>query len=108
MGRQAVGRPGPAGRFTAALVGDPDLGIADAGFVVLLALLGGAFGRLFTGGIMLTIVKLLPSYWLVQAGQSASRGGGDWPLEGWIVLALWVVALVPLAVLAYRRDTSRV
>ncbi len=53
-------------------------------------------------------MKLLPSYWLVQAGQSASRGGGDWPLEGWIVLALWVVALVPLAVLAYRRDTSRV
>ena len=55
----------------------------------------------------LTIVKLLPSYWLVQAGKSAS-GGGDWPAEGWIVVAIWIVALVPLAVLVYRRDTSRV
>ena len=80
---------------------------AVGGIVVLFALLGGAFGRLFTGGVGLTIVKLLPSYWLVQAGKSAS-GGGDWPAEGWIVLAIWIVALVPLAVLAYRRDTSRV
>ena len=80
---------------------------AVGGIVVLFALLGGAFGRLFTGGVGLTIVKLLPSYWLVQAGKSAS-GGGDWPAEGWIVVAIWIVALVPLAVLAYRRDTSRV
>ena len=49
---------------------------AVAGPVVLFALLGGAFGLLFTGGVGLTIVKLLPSYWLVQAGKSAS-GGGD-------------------------------
>ena len=80
---------------------------AVGGSVVIFALLGGAFGRLFSGGVGLTIVKLLPSYWLVQAGKSAS-GGGDWPLEGWIVLAVWVVALVPLATLVYRRDTSRV
>ena len=80
---------------------------AVGGIVVLFALLGGAFGRLFTGGVGLTIVKLLPSYWLVQAGKSAS-GGGDWPAEGWIVVAIWIVALVPLAVLVYRRDTSRV
>lgn len=83
-------------------------GFAVAGSVLLFALLGGAFGRLFTSGAGLTIVKLLPSYWLVQAGASASAGGGDWPPEGWIVLAVWVAALVPLAVLAYRRDTSRV
>ena len=81
---------------------------AVGGIVVLLALLGGAFGRLFSSGVGLTIVKLLPSYWLVQAGESAGRGGGDWPPEGWIVLAVWVVVLVPLAVLVYRRDTSRV
>ena len=80
---------------------------AVGGIVVLFALLGGAFGLLFTSGVGLTIVKLLPSYWLVQAGKSAS-GGGDWPVEGWIVLAVWIVALVPLAVLVYRRDTSRV
>jgi ABC-2 type transport system permease protein len=80
---------------------------AMAGSVLLFALLGGAFGRLFTGGAGLAIVKLLPSYWLVQAGASASTGGGDWPAEGWIVLAVWTAALVPLAVLVYRRDTSR-
>jgi ABC-2 type transport system permease protein len=80
---------------------------AVAGPVVFLALLGGAFGRLFTGGMGLTIVKLLPSYWLVQAGKSASAGG-DWPAEGWVVVAVWMVVLVPLAVLVYRRDTSRV
>lgn len=82
-------------------------GLAVGGLVVMFALLGGAFGRLFTSGAGLTIVKLLPSYWLVQAGASASTGGGDWPAEGWIVLAVWVAALVPLTVLAYRRDTSR-
>ena len=80
---------------------------AVAGPVVVFALLGGAFGRLFTGGVGLTIVKLLPSYWLVQAGKSAS-GGGDWPAEGWVVVAVWTIVLVPLAVLAYRRATSRV
>jgi len=80
---------------------------AVAGPVVLFALLGGAFGRLFTGGVGLTIVKLLPSYWLVQAGKSAS-GGGDWPAEGWAVVVGWTIVLVPLAVLVYRRDTSRV
>jgi ABC-2 type transport system permease protein len=80
---------------------------AVAGPVVVFALLGGAFGRLFTSGVGLTIVKLLPSYWLVQAGKSAS-GGGDWPAEGWVVVAVWTIVLVPLAVLAYRRATSRV
>ncbi|HTS74280.1 MAG TPA: ABC transporter permease [Gaiellaceae bacterium] len=76
-----------------------------AGFVVILALFGGAFGRLFNGGVMLTIVKLLPSYWLVQASKTVT-GSGDWPAEGWIVIACWTAALVPLAVLAYRHDTG--
>jgi hypothetical protein len=38
---------------------------------VLFALFGGAFGSFFNSGAMLTIVKLLPSYWLVQAGKAA-------------------------------------
>jgi ABC-2 type transport system permease protein len=78
---------------------------ALGGFVVVLALLGGVFGRLFSGGLMLTIVKLLPSYWLVQAGKTV-LGSGSWPLEGWIVVALWTLCLTPLAVLASRRDTT--
>jgi ABC-2 type transport system permease protein len=80
---------------------------AMGGFVVLLALLGGAFGQLFPSGVMLTIVKLLPSYWLVHAGSSVV-GSGSWPAEGWIVVAVWALCLTPLAVLAYRHDTGEV
>jgi ABC-2 type transport system permease protein len=76
------------------------------GIVVLFALLGGVFGRIFNGGTMLTIVKLLPSYWLVQAGKAA-QGGGNWPLEGWLVVAVWAIALIPFGVLAFRRSASR-
>jgi ABC-2 type transport system permease protein len=78
---------------------------ALAGFVVILALLGGAFGQLFKKGVMLTIVKLLPSYWIVQAGGTVA-GSGNWPAEGWIVVAVWVLCLMPLAALAYQRDTA--
>ena len=80
---------------------------AMGGFVVLLALLGGAFGQLFKAGVMLTVVKLLPSYWLVQAGKTVV-GSGNWPAEGWIVVAAWVLCLTPLAAIAYRRDTAPV
>jgi ABC-2 type transport system permease protein len=80
---------------------------AMGGFVVLLALLGGAFGQLFPSGVMLTIVKLLPSYWLVHAGR-AVVGSGNWPAEGWIVVAVWALCLTPLAAIAYRHDTGKV
>ena len=79
---------------------------AAGGLVVLLALFGGVFGRLFTSGVMFTVVKLLPSYWLVQAGKTAS-GTGSWPVEGWVVVAAWTVLLTPLAALAYQHDTTR-
>ncbi|MGO9343606.1 MAG: ABC transporter permease [Acidimicrobiales bacterium] len=78
---------------------------AMGGLVVFLALLGGAFGQLFKAGTMLTIVKLLPSYWLVHAGKTVV-GSGSWPAEGWIVIAVWTICLTPLAVIAYRHDTA--
>ena len=80
---------------------------AEAGFVVILALLGGAFGTLFEGGVMLRVVRLLPSYWLVQAGKTAV-GSGSWPAEAWIVVGIWTLCSVPLAALAYQRDKARV
>jgi ABC-2 type transport system permease protein len=89
------------------LVKADTLPAAMGGLVVLFALFGGAFGAFFTSGAMLTAVKLLPSYWLVQAGKTA-LGGGSWPAEGWIVTAAWTAVLVLLAALVYRRDTSRV
>jgi ABC-2 type transport system permease protein len=73
--------------------------------IVFFALFGGAFGSLFNSGAMLSVVRLLPSYWLVHAG-AAARLHGDWPAEGWIVLACSTAALIPLAVFAYRHDTG--
>lgn len=77
------------------------------GLVVVFALLGGAFGQFFGSGAMHSVVKALPSYWLVQAGKAAFAGG-SWPAEGWAVVGAWTLVLVPLAVAVYRRDTRRV
>lgn len=76
------------------------------GLVVVFALFGGSFGDFFNKGVMLHLVKALPSYWLVQAGRSAKLGGG-WPAEGWIVVAAWTVALLAVFIPVYRRDLGR-
>lgn len=83
------------------------LGPAIGGVTSLMALLGGAYGQLVTGGALLAVVKCLPSYWLVQAGKSALVGGG-WPLEAWVVIAVWTVVLSILSVRVYQRDTKRI
>lgn len=87
------------------LTGDA-AGPAVAGVVVIFALFGGAYGGFFDQGTMLSVVKLIPSFWLVQAGKAALVLG-DWPAEGWIVIAAWTAVLIPIAVAVYRRDTSR-
>jgi ABC-2 type transport system permease protein len=83
------------------------LGPAIGGVTSLLALFGGSYGALITGGFLFKIVKLIPSYWLVQAGRSAVHGGG-WPAEAWIVIAVWTLVFAVLAVRVYQRDTQRV
>jgi ABC-2 type transport system permease protein len=83
------------------------LGPAIGGTTSLMALLGGAYGPLATGGVFLTLVKCLPSYWLVIAGKTAVVGGG-WPAEGWIVIAAWTLVTSLLAVRAYQRDTKKI
>lgn len=89
------------------LVGPDASAPAVGGIVTLFALLGGVYGfQIANSGPMLQIIKGLPSYWLAQAGKTAL--GGGWPAEGWIVVAAWTAVLVPIAVLVYRRDTSRV
>jgi len=89
------------------LLASDALAPAVGGVVVFFALFGGAWGRFFNGGVMSTLVKLLPSYWMVEAGHDAVHGGG-WPAEAWIVVAAWTVVLIPVAALVYRRDTRRV
>jgi ABC-2 type transport system permease protein len=81
---------------------------AVGGITTLFALVGGAYGfQIATSGVVLGIMKALPSYWLVQAGRAAT-GSGGWPAEAWIVIAVWTAVLAPAAVLVYQRDTSRV
>jgi ABC-2 type transport system permease protein len=88
------------------LLNADSLGPAMGGLTALFSLLGGAWGPLFGSGALNDVAKLLPSYWLVQAGKAAFSGGG-WPLEGWLVIVVWTAALVRLAAFAYRRDTAR-
>jgi ABC-2 type transport system permease protein len=90
------------------LVSVDSLGPALGGITSLFALLGGSFGPLAKKGVLLTIVKLLPSYWLVQAGHSALLGSHVWTGEAWIVLAVWTLVMLRLTVVVYRRDTARV
>jgi ABC-2 type transport system permease protein len=90
------------------LVTPDSLAPAAGGTVMLLALLGGAYGFLVAkSGVVFDVIKALPSYWIVQAGKTA-LAGHSWPAEGWIVIAIWTAVLVPLAVFVYKRDTSRV
>lgn len=79
---------------------------AVGGLVVVFALFGGVFGSFFNSGAMLAFTKLLPSFWLAHAGKAALVLG-DWPAEGWIVVAAWTVALVFFATLAFRRHAGR-
>ena len=81
---------------------------ALGGVVVLFSLFGGVYGfELAKSGPLFEVMKALPSYWLVQAGKSVAVGGGGWPGQAWLVIAVWTVALLPVAGLAYRRNAAR-
>ncbi len=90
------------------LISVDSLGPAIGGITALFALLGGVFGPLVTSGVLFTIVKCLPSYWLVQAGKSAHEGGHIWTGQAWIVIAVWSLVLARVGVRVYRRDTAKV
>jgi ABC-2 type transport system permease protein len=82
------------------------IGPAMGGVTSIFALLGGAWGPVASGGALRTVSELLPSYWLVQAGHVA-LDQGIWPARGWLVVAVWTVALARLAARAWQRDTQR-
>lgn len=82
------------------------VGPALGGLTSLFAILGGSWGPLVSGGFLQSLVKLLPSYWLVQAGKTVV-GGAAWPLEAWIVIAVWTFVSIRVAMVVYRRDTAR-
>ena len=82
-------------------------GPAMGGVTTLLALVGGTWGPLASGGVLLALFKLVPSYWLVLAGRSALTGSSGLPWQAWTVTAAWTAVLAGLAAWAYRRDTAR-
>jgi ABC-2 type transport system permease protein len=88
------------------LLREDAIGPVLGGGVSLFAFLGGSWFPI-TGGVLATICKLLPSYWLVQAGHVGLGGGNPWSVEGWVVIAAWSAAMIAFAGWAYRRDTGR-
>jgi ABC-2 type transport system permease protein len=87
----------------------PDtIGPAIGGLTALFAVLGGAWGPISKSVTFTTIVKGIPSYWLVQAGKAAIGSTGWPPPEMWLVIGVWTVAATGLAVFVYRRDTLRI
>lgn len=86
-------------------------GPASGGGTALFAFLGGTWFPIVGHGVLVDLCKLLPSYWLVQAGHvglGAHAHGNPWGTEGWAVIAVWSAATILLARWAYRRDTYRV
>lgn len=90
------------------LLTSDSLGPALGGGVGLLAFLGGTWFPIQGGGLFVGFCKLLPSYWLVQAGRVGLGERTPWTAEGWLVMAAWAAATIVFAMWAYRRDTSRV
>jgi ABC-2 type transport system permease protein len=85
------------------------MGPAMGGGTALFAFLGGTWFPLVGDGLFVHLCQLLPSYWLVKAGQVGLGGSGDpWGAKGWIVMAAWSAAMAGFAMWTYRRDTQRV
>jgi ABC-2 type transport system permease protein len=78
------------------------------GGISLFSLLGGGYFPIGNGdGFMHYFVRVIPSFWLIQAGKTGV-GGQAWTAESWLVVAAWTVVLGAGAMWAYRRDTKRV
>ncbi len=79
---------------------------ALGGITSLFALLGGAWTPVATHGAVARLTQLLPSYWLVRAGQIAFDGEA-WPAKAWLVIAVWTLVVTRMAARAWQRDTER-
>ena len=89
------------------LLNDDAAGAALGVGASLFAFLGGTWFPLTGDGAFVQFCKLLPSYWLVQAGHVGLGAGNAWGIEGWVVIAVWSIGCGALAMWAYRRDTRR-
>jgi ABC-2 type transport system permease protein len=89
------------------LLNDDAAGPALGGGVSLFALLGGSYFPITGSGVFVHICRLLPSYWLVQAGHIGLGADKPWGIEAWAVIAVWAIAAGALAAWAFRRDTRK-
>lgn len=90
------------------LINSDSMGPVMGGGMSLFALIGGAWFPIGgASGFMHDLVRLIPSFWLVQAGKASVPGAAAWTAEAWAVVAVWSVLLVAGAIWAYRRDTGR-
>ena len=83
------------------------MGPAVGGGSAFFGFLGGQWFPLPDHGVLHVIGECTPSYWLTQASR-VGVGAPGWGVEGWLVVAAWVVGTTLLAGWAYRRDTARV
>jgi ABC-2 type transport system permease protein len=89
------------------LLNDDAAGTALGVGASLFAFLGGSWFPITGNSGFAAFCKLLPSYWLVQAGHVGLGAGNPWGLEAWLVVAVWSVGGGAFAMWAYRRDTRR-
>jgi len=95
------------GVFVGHLIKGDSMGPFIGGGISLFAILGGAYFPIGgDSGFLHDLVRIIPSFWLVQAGKTGI-GGQSWTAEAWIVVAVWAVVVGAAAVWAYRRDTAR-
>jgi ABC-2 type transport system permease protein len=87
------------------LLSSDSIGPAVGSLVGVLALLGGSWFPISGHGFVHDLAQALPSYWLVQATH-VGLGGAGWGIHGWLVMAIWTVALVAVAIRAYQHDTG--
>jgi ABC-2 type transport system permease protein len=89
------------------LLNDDAAGTAIGVGSSLFAFLGGSWFPITGSGVFVNICKLLPSYWLTQAGHVGLGVSNPWTIEGWVVIAVWALAAGAFARWAYLRDTRR-
>jgi ABC-2 type transport system permease protein len=91
------------------LINTDSFGPVMGGGTSLFAFLGGTWFPITGNGLFVGFCKLLPSYWLTQAGHAGLGGNSNpWGTEGWVAIGAWAAAAAAFAMWAYRRDTKRV
>jgi ABC-2 type transport system permease protein len=83
------------------------MGPAVGGGTAFFGFLGGTWFPVPEHGVLHVIGEAIPSYWLTEASH-VGIGAPGWGVKGWVVIAVWTVAMSMLAGWAYPRDTKRV